>query len=273
MQQTFFSIIIVSLNPGERLKRTLDSVRKQNFTDYEIIIKDGGSTDEALSKLQEEGYFADWPSVHIVVQKDSSIYDGMNQALKVANGLYVQFLNCGDCLYEPEVLQKVHDFIVETQQPDVHPHIFYGNQYNLIQQCSITSAPVIDDFTCYRNVPCHQVCFYDRTLFAKRAYLPVYTVRADYEHFLYAVYKEQAVAVAMPYIICFYEGGGYSETKENRKRSALQHREITKKYLGKKADRYWFIMLLSLAPLRTCLAESKYFSGFYNRLKSLFYRS
>ena len=29
-----------------------------------------------------------------------------------------------------------------------------------------------------------------------------------------------------------YEGGGYSETKENLKRSAAEHKEITAKYMN-----------------------------------------
>lgn len=44
-----FSILIVSLNPGEKLKRTLGSVLRQYFEDYEVIVKDGVSTDGSLS--------------------------------------------------------------------------------------------------------------------------------------------------------------------------------------------------------------------------------
>ena len=41
----------------------------------------------------------------------------------------------------------------------------------------------MNDFACYRNVPCHQVCFYDAGLFAERGYDTDFRVRADYEHF------------------------------------------------------------------------------------------
>ena len=43
-----FSIIVVALNPGEKWKATLDSVFCQTWEDYEIILKDGGSTDGSL---------------------------------------------------------------------------------------------------------------------------------------------------------------------------------------------------------------------------------
>lgn len=284
MQTKFFSIVVVSLNSGKRLQETLQSILQQTYTDYEVVIKDGGSKDGSLDFLTEENILENNPQIRLIQEKDKSIYDGMNQAVTHVTGQYVQFLNCGDLFYDGDVLKKVAEFIKrdlnevelggkssEAKLSTV-PAIYYGNQYNLIQKSVITSAPQINDFTCYRNVPCHQVCFYDKRLFEKRAYLPEYTVRADYEHFLYSVYEEKARTKAMPVIICFYEGGGYSETKENRKKSALQHREITDKYFGKKAKKYRLIMLLTLSGLRTKMAESPVLSKPYNAVKSLIYR-
>ena len=278
MQMKFFSIIVVALNPGEKLKETLDSIKMQEYRDYEIIIKDGGSKDGALEELETSGYFDDFPSVTIVREKDSSIYEGMNQAVAHVNGKYVEFLNCGDCFYDEKVLGNVAEFIAGTMYGEkvetIHlPAVFYGNQYNRIQSSVITSAPQINDFTCYRNVPCHQVCFHSVDLFKERAFKMEYTVRADYEHFLYSVYEKKARTYAMPYIICFYEGGGYSETKENRKKSAVQHREITKRYLGKKAFLYRMVMILSLAPVRTMIAENPVLAKPYNALKSMIYKN
>lgn len=278
MQMKFFSIIVVALNPGEKLKETLDSIKMQEYKDYEVIIKDGGSQDGALEELEMSGYFGDFPSVNIVREKDSSIYDGMNQAVTHVTGKYVEFLNCGDRFYDEKVLGNVAEFIAKAEQKEMAemlqlPVIYYGNQYNRLQSSVITSAPQINDFTCYRNVPCHQVCFYSADLFTERAFKPEYTVRADYEHFLYSVYEEKAKTYAMPYIICFYEGGGYSETKENRKKSALQHKEITKKYLGKKAYAYRLVMILSMAGVRTMIAENPVLAKPYNALKTLVYKN
>lgn len=277
MQMTFFSIIVVALNPGDKLKETLDSIKQQKYRNYEIIIKDGGSKDGALESLENAGYFGDFPQVNILREIDRSIYDGMNQALTHVNGKYVQFLNCGDCFYDEKVLGNVVDFITDTEKKQttvdvVLPTIYYGNQFNRIQDSVVTSAPQINDFTCYRNVPCHQVCFYSAELFKERAFNPKYTVRADYEHFLYSVYERKAKAYAMPFVICFYEGGGYSETKENRKKSELQHKEITERYLGKKAYLYRMVMFLSMARVRTMIAENPLFAKPYNALKTLVYK-
>lgn len=280
----FFSVVVVSLNSGERLKKTLQSILNQTFSDYEVIIKDGGSKDGSLDFLSSEHVLEKYPQIRLIQEKDRSIYEGMNQAVTYVSGRYVQFLNCGDLFYDENVLRNVADYITEYFRNEkettegIHaaassrPMIFYGNQYNLIQKTIVTSAPQMNDFACFRNVPCHQVCFYDSRLFEKRAYLPEYTVRADYEHFLHCVYDEKAETKAMSIVICMYEGGGYSETKENRKKSAIQHREITDKYLGKKAVKYRWIMRLSMAGIRTKIAESPVLSKPYNALKSLLYK-
>ena len=299
MQKPFFSIVVVALNPGERLEKTLNSIANQTYKDYEIILKDGGSTDGSLENLQVKGYFDDKNYIRIQQNKDKSIYDGMNQALSHVNGRYVQFLNCGDYFYSDTVLEEVAKFIecewkkcIHTVMGDnltgvsdelikefaveavkISPAIYYGNQYNQVQNTVIYSAPQINDFTCYRNVPCHQVCFYDYRLFEKRGYDLKYKVRADYEHFLYSIYEENAKGVSMPIIVASYEGGGFSETKENRKQSAMEHKEITKKYLGKaKVFKYQMIMWLTLAPLRTWIAENPALAGVYNGVKNGIYK-
>ena len=288
MQKPFFSIVVVSLNPGERLEKTLDSILKQTYTDYEVILKDGGSNDGSLSGLQEKGFFDNKNQIKIIEQKDKSIYDGMNQAVAYVKGRYVQFLNCGDSFYSDRVLEEVADYIVKQRKERIklniagdfaievieeQPIIYYGNQYNQLQETIVYSAPQINDFTCYRNVPCHQVCFYDYRLFEKRAYELKYKVRADYEHFLYSIYQEGAKGISMPIVVASYEGGGFSETRENRKHSAQEHKEITTKYLGKaKVFKYRMIMWLTLAPLRTAMAESPVLSGIYNGIKNGIYK-
>lgn len=265
----WFSIIVVCLNAGKRLQDTVESILKQEYGQYEVIVKDGGSADGAPELLKER--FAD-DRLHIYAGEDTGIYDAMNQAVRYASGEYYLFLNAGDSFYDAAVLGKTADEIRQQQAQGKKPDIIYGNLYHKALDTVIYAAPEINGFTCYRNVPCHQTCFYHRSLFVSRGYDPAYNVRADYEHFLWCFYEKKAVFHYMPLIIASYEGGGYSETKENKKRSARQHREITVRYMGKKkAGQYRLAMLLTLAPLRSAIAGSRHLSGVYNRLKTLVY--
>ena len=283
MAQISFSIVVVCLNAGEKLLPTVQSVLDQRYGNYEIIVKDGGSTDGCLEKLPADS------RIKVVTKKDQGIYDGMNQALSYVTGQYVLFLNCGDHFHDGQVLEKLAEEIgrrrgslggrknfTEEEKGLAYKErerIFYGNQYRLDTKSVIYSAPEVNDFTCYRNVPCHQVCFYDARLFEKRGYDTKYKVRADYEHFLYCIYERKAEAVYTELLVADYEGGGFSETKENRRISDQEHAEITKRYLGReKALRYKAVMLLTLQPVRTRFAESERYAGAYNKVKTGVYR-
>ena len=278
MAHLFFSIVVVSLNPGDKLFSTLQSILDQDYGNFEIIIKDGGSTDGSVQRLFGEGTERKIPAdsrIRFFQEPDSGIYDGMNQAVQKVQGRYVLFLNCGDRFFDRSVLSDAASFMEKQESTEVgrgRSYIFYGDPFNQQQNSPVHSAPVMNDFTCYRNVPCHQVCFYDAQLFAQRGYDTDYRVRADYEHFLYCIYDKNARAVYMPVTVAFYEGGGFSETKENRKRSALEHKVITRYYQGwGKSTWFAFLMLVSLAPLRTWIAENPALAGVYNKVKSAVY--
>ena len=255
-----FTIVVVSLNAGDELKKTVDSVLCQTYSDYEIVVKDGMSSDGSIEKLPGDKH------IKLIKRADKGIYDAMNQAVGRIRGDHVLFLNCGDYLYDDRVLARLAKEMAKTPAD-----IYYGNLYRRALNSVDVSPGKISDFVCYRNVPCHQVCLYSKKLFAKRAYDLRYAVRADYEHFLYCYYKEKARCCYVPLTICSYQGGGFSETEEHRKEAAIEHKEITSRYQGKKAILYRLIMLLTLQPLREKLAQDPGFSKIYHGIKGLLY--
>ncbi len=267
-----FSILIVCLNPGNKLKCTLDSIKKQTFHDYEIIVKDGLSTDGSTDFLKEsEG--GGLPALTFSEQKDLGIYDAMNQAVEKALGRYVYFLNCGDTFYDEKVLSKMAELI---EKNPAEQGIYYGNIYERLTGQVVASNPAINAFACYRNVPCHQACFYDRKLLLDHPFQTKYRVRADYEQFLWCFFtREYSDGVRFchgDFLVADYEGGGFSETKENRKLSEKEHREIVGNYMSKgQILRYRFMMWITLAPLRTRIAQNEKTAGFYNRFKKMLY--
>lgn len=269
-QNIRYSIIVVCLNSGQRLYETIDSILGQHYKNFEVVVKDGGSSDGSIEILSQK--YQD-ERIHVYSKKDNGIYDAMNQATKLAQGTYFLFLNTGDSFYNEHVLEKITYEILKIEKENKNADVIYGNMFHKTLDTIIYASPEINDFTCYRNVPCHQTCFYHRTMFDIRGYRPEYTVRADYEHFLWCYYERRAEICYVPVVIASYEGGGYSETKENKRRSKQQHRRIVVHYMGKrKADRYRLVMLLTLAPLRSAVADSKYLSVIYNGIKTAVYK-
>lgn len=270
------SVITVCLNPGEKLGITLDSILRQDCQDVEVILKDGGSTDGSVEKWrQENASVPGTEKVRIFVEKDRGIYDAMNQAVAHAIGDFLLFLNCGDRFADNSVLKRTIDFLKEEEKAgtDLDRLVLYGDTCGEKNDVVIASAPEITGFTCYRNIPCHQSCFYSAALCREKPYDLRYKIRADYDHFLWCYYQAGAKMRHMDFPVAAYEGGGFSEKRENRERDRQEHREITGKYMGRgELLRYRAIMVCSLAPLRRAMAESRLFSGFYHWLKEVVYR-
>ena len=263
MSRMRFSIIVVTLNAGEELINTVKSCINQTFADKEIVIKDGMSTDGSLEKVKEIAT----GNVQIISEPDKSIYDGMNRAIKDAKGGYLIFMNAGDSFADDKVLAHVAKHMIKHDAD-----IYYGNMYRRGSITLISYPEKMTEFGLYRNVPCHQVCFYSRRLFEKKAYDLKYPIRADYEHFLRSVYEYKAVLSHIDIPVCIYEGEGFSERKDNKAKSMMEHREITSRYMGIKTVMYRGIMIITLQPLREKIAGSKAFSGIYQKIKTLIYK-
>lgn len=270
-----FSILVVSLNAGDKLLQTVQSIKEQTYTNYEVVVKDGGSKDNSLEEL--ERFLEQEPEVakrvRIVRKSDKSIYEGMNQATQEATGEYYYFLNCGDLFVDGEVLAKTSAAMEKAEKQGSKALIFYGDIFDNLRSQVVSSNPRINAFACYRNVPCHQACIYHYSLFEERGYEPKYRVRADYEHFLWSYFRKDACPEYIAVVLASYEGGGFSETKENRIRSKQEHKEITSMYMSKgQLLRFRLILALTLAPLRTKMAESPKWAAVYNKCKSLLYK-
>ena len=270
-----FSVITVCLNPGEKLNATLESVLRQSCRDVEIVLKDGCSTDGSVETWQRDN--ASRPEaerVRVYVEKDSGIYDAMNQAVAHAEGEFLLFLNCGDVLPDDRVLERVREIAEQERKAgtDMDRLVLYGDTCGEKNSVVIASAPAISGFTCYRNIPCHQSCFYSAALCREKPYDLQYKIRADYDHFLWCFYQAGAKMRHMDFSVASYEGGGFSESPENRKRDKREHRQITSTYMsGAELFRYRAVMALTLAPLRSAMAESRLFSGVYHWIKERIY--
>lgn len=262
MKHPKFSIVTVCYNAGDKLYQTIRTALEQDYDNYEIIIKDGMSKDDSLSKVAQNA------RIKIIQTPDKGIYDAMNQALEYITGDYVYFLNCGDSFYDKTVLSKVAACIEEEPAAG----IYYGDTYNESTASVVPMPGKITAFTCYRNIPCHQACVYAVDLFQERGYDLAYKIRADYEHFLWCFFKKEVVPKHTGEIIANYEGGGFSETKENQKTDRKEHKQIVNLYMKKSqlflARSY---MVVTLMPLRRFLAGNRYFSKMYNGIKHLVY--
>lgn len=227
----YFSIIIVSLNAGVSLRKTVDSVLEQTFLDYEIIIKDACSTDGSVDMVKDNN------QIKKIVCKDNGLYHAMNQAIPYATGRYILFLNCGDYLWDKYVLDKVYAFSKELSTPCV----VYGNAYYDNLQKNRTPPEVITDYFWSVSNICHQACFFSiDSLEGEKTYDLTYRIAADNELML-KLFKKKSAFKKINMTVCRYEGGGYSETPKGKKIGSMEHKRMMKQYF-KGVERLLFFL-------------------------------
>ena len=88
------SIIVPVYNAEQYLRRCVDSILNQEYTDFEVFLVNDGSTDSSGDICEEYG---NKDTRVIVIQKENTgVSDSRNLALDRARGKYLQFLDSDD---------------------------------------------------------------------------------------------------------------------------------------------------------------------------------
>lgn len=113
------SIVTINYNNPRGLKKTIESIVNQTYSNFEYIVIDGGSTAgdvEVINTYQNQINY--WVS-----EKDSGVYNAMNKGIKVATGDFIIFMNSGDIFNDNKVLENVVPLF------DTNAYFIYGNNY------------------------------------------------------------------------------------------------------------------------------------------------
>lgn len=94
------SVIIPAYNVGPYIEETLQSVFRQTFTDYEVIVVDDGSTDDIKNKIRP--YMG---KIKYIYQKNKGLAGARNTGIKVAKGDYIALLD-GDDIWLRQYLEE-----------------------------------------------------------------------------------------------------------------------------------------------------------------------
>lgn len=193
------SIIIPTFNSGAVLSKALNSIVSQTFSDWEVLIMDGLSTDNTIEIAQS---YND-NRIRIYSEPDKGIYDAMNKGIKKAQGEWLYFLGSDDWLLNENVLNEVlvqcgiNSYDVVYGEVDA-PHLASNHSGEW-------SLQTID-----RN-RCHQAIFYRREVVRRfGGYNTKYKIWADYDLNLKWFFNKNVKKKHIPTVIAHYSEGGYS---------------------------------------------------------------
>ncbi|MBC7405209.1 MAG: glycosyltransferase [Cytophaga sp.] len=200
------TIITVCRNAEHLIAKTIASVSAQTYTPHEYVVIDGASTDSTLK------YFKNFLAspLKIISEKDSSIYDAMNKAVRMATGDYVYFLNAGDVFTDANVIADISAFADKHSNPS----LLFGNVIYVWENISGRRRFAhINSFTLPVSDLCHQAVFAKRSLFSDVGIFDLsYKLAADFDWFL-RIFRQKYKGVYFDRDIAFYDGHGVSATK------------------------------------------------------------
>ena len=115
-----FSVIIPLYNKAPYIRKALESVFAQTYTDYELIGVDDGSSDNSLAVAKQcitdrcavdrhDGCRSALP-VEIIEQANSGVSAARNNGVAASSGDYIAFLDADDW-WEPTFLEKMAKII------------------------------------------------------------------------------------------------------------------------------------------------------------------
>ena len=144
MKDNKVSIITPSYNQGEYIEDAIKSVLNQNYSNFEHIIIDAGSTDETLDILKKYKHLK-WIS-----EKDDGQSDAINKGFKKSDGQIIGWLNADD-FYQKNIFKLINDNLSVDGVDAVYGDYIEVNKYGNIKKKIITQMPskFMIKYVCY----------------------------------------------------------------------------------------------------------------------------
>lgn len=269
------SIITITYNNSEGLRKTLASVASQTFRDFEHIIVDGGSTDGSVEVIRE---YADNEAIrqagykairqenskadnlalspnHLITsspitwisEKDRGIYDAQNKGIRLAHGEYCYFLNAGDTFCNEHVLELIFKPLTFNLSPLTStPDILYGNEVIVDgngQRVGIARGVENPNFVdLYNSCMKHQASFIRRDLFEQYGmYDDTMRICADFDWFFRVIAFHDDVTLQYKDVdVAYFENTGLSYHAPEL--CAKERQQILNRYISKRMQRDYTVL-------------------------------
>ncbi|MBO0937935.1 glycosyltransferase [Fibrella sp. HMF5335] len=213
-------------NAATTLSAAIDSVQRQTGLAWELLVIDGGSTDNTTAIIDQ---LAGEPNIRCFSEPDLGIYDAMNKGINRAKGDWLYFLGADDQLMPQALTTAAKNFT--SAYKVVFGDVQFENGYRM--------QSYLGPRTWLQNTLHHQAAFYHRSIFDDFRYDLSLQLLADYELNL-LVYQHQWPVYYTGQLVAMCHSGGASS---NWTKSLKETNIVRKRFL----KQGWKQALLSTA--------------------------
>ena len=235
MKKIFFSIITATKDPKNILP-TLNSLKNQNFKNYESIIIDSSSK-PIKNKIRKKFNF------RYIYNKKLSLYKALNHGIKISKGNIIFFLHSDDILNKDNILERVEKFFQKSKSYIIYGDIIMtSNRYKRIWRPGNFNKKKI--YSGWH--PPHTAFFCKKNLFNKYGLFKTkYSIASDYDFMLrlmLSVKPEKIKYLKLP-IVKMKIGGKSTKSVTNIIKSNIEVVNILRSF---KINNYLKIVILKL---------------------------
>jgi len=174
------SVIMVCRNASSTIAQSLNSYNDQQYRNKQIVIIDGGSTDDTMEIVHQHIR----GDAIIVSEPDHGIYDAMNKGLALFSGDAFGFLNADDVFSDAYVLSDIAEILSRAEVSA--GHVRFINNKDEKREVRIWRSTLFTPGAFGRGwAQPHPGVYCRRTVFEKTGFFDdTYRIAGDYEWLL-----------------------------------------------------------------------------------------
>ena len=227
--------IIVNCHNGEKyLKKTLESVQKQNYTNWELIFWDNQSTDNSKQIFDS---FNEPRFKYFYSEKFTSLYEARNLACKESSGEFIAFLDCDDWWYDDFLSERKSFFLSQKFKFSYSKfHYFFqkSDKFEINYKNNLPNERTYNFLSRNYQVAISGLILKKDLLEETNFFNKEFNIIGDYDLVMKISKKEDAFVIQKPLLSIRIHGENYSD-----KFRKMHFREFKKWYFSQERDEFF----------------------------------